>query len=369
MHVATVTQKNPLGLENGRYICEDVTAGQMLANGWASGVTREIDCDDSNFKRFMFTSEADWNGKHILFVRPGGFGDLLFLTPTIREIKKRWPTCKIAVACFDRFRDALANNPDVDAVVKYPVWESMWKAYDAHIWLENIIENNPDALTTHAVDLIAGRVGIELSDKSMRYVVTKDEFKAAVKEFPAKTTERGGFLLSKGQKRVGIQITASGACRQYPHMGEVAQRLWREGHEVFIFGRPGEIKTNEKEGLVNVTALNKSFRESAAIAMTCDVIVGPDSAFVHLAGALGIPCVALYGPFPWTLRTAYAPKTFALQGVGKCAPCFHHHRPGNGEFPVNCPSAQTGKCEVLGSITVERVIREVEKKLERKKAA
>ncbi len=356
MHVATVTEKNPFNLEIGDFVCEDVTAGEMLARGWASrvlpgGADPHVLRSTKGFDR-----DLDWTGRKILFVRPGGFGDLLFLTPTFAEIKRRWPTAEITVACFDRFKSVLEHNPDVDWIIRYPISTLTWAAYDAHVWLEGIIEKNAAALSTHAVDLIANRCGIWLDahSKEMRYYVTDDELQDAREEFP-REPNRG--------HRIGFQMSASGSCRMYPHMMEVAQTLWREGCEIFLFGREGEMKSNEPNGIINLMQRGKSFRQSCAVLSTCDVLVAPDSALTHVAGALGVPCVALYGPFPWTLRTAYAPKTFAIQGVGACSPCFHHgvHGPA---YPAHGPCAKTGRCEVLASIPAERVAREVWKKLE-----
>lgn len=369
MHLVTVTTgKNPLGLAEGEYVAEDVSAGEMLAMGFAK--VRPPDVGEK-----LFDPAKDWNGERILFVRPGGFGDLLFLTPTIAEIKRRWPDARIYVACFARYQPALENDPDVDGFVSYPVPMDEWCEFAAHIWLEGLIEQSPAAEKIHAVNLVAARCGIEFESGShearkMKYFVSAEEAAAAEKEFP-----RGE------QSRIGIQVSASGRCRIYPHILEVAKLLWRDGHEVFLFGAPGEVNTNEPEGLVNLMALNKTFRESCAMLATCDVLVAPDSALVHVAGAMmkrrnpklqeeeeweraPIPAVALYGPFPWQLRTKYAPETFALQGVGVCSPCFHHARPGTTEFPAWGPCAKTGRCEVLAAITPARVVREVAKKLE-----
>jgi len=356
MHIARINeQKNPLKLSPGDYVCEDANAGELLANGWAS----EVSSAHKAQKALEPWRRQDLNGKKLLFVRPGGFGDLLFITPTVRGMKRLWPECQIYVACFENYKSVLENNSDVSGWVKYPILLQEWETFDSIIWLEGIIEKSPEALHAHAVDVIALRCGLELTDKRMKYVVTKEELASAISEFPDKD----------GAHRIGVQMTASALCRMYPHMRQVVQKLWQEGHEVFLFGKPGEIKTNEKEGIVNLTALNKSFRESCAVLMTCDCLVAPDSALTHIAGALNIPCVALYGPFPWNLRTAYSPSTRALQGIGPCAPCFHHAK-GLRFFPENGPCANTGRCEVLASISVDRVIREVEKKLEtRRKAA
>jgi heptosyltransferase-2 len=116
--------------------------------------------------------------------------------------------------------------------------------------------------------------------------------------------------------------------------------------------------------LVNLTQLPEppNFRQSAALLATCDAVVAPDSALCHLAGALNLPTVALYGPFPWALRTAYALRTVALSGHGPCAPCFHHERAGE-VWPEGKPCAKSGRCEVLATIEPERILAKLEKML------
>lgn len=354
MHLIQVIGENPLEIGPGHYLAEDVNAGMMLSEGWCHVLGHGLSALQNQTNR-EFSNELDWNGKKILFVRPGGFGDLLFLTPTFAEIKRRWPDARIYVACFHRYHYALLHNPDVFGFVPYPVPLECWDGFDARVWLENIIEHNLEAQHLPAVDIIAKRVGLEFEDKAMRYFVTEFEQAWAEQEFP-RWPDR--------PIRVGLQMTASGGCRVYPFMSELGKRLWRDsGHEVFLFGKPGDFKSNNPEGLVNLMMMGKTFRESCAVLKTCDVVVAPDSALAHVAGALGVPCVALYGPFPWKLRTAYAPKTFALQGTCPISPCFHHSR-GMQIFPANGPCAQTGRCEALAAIKVERIMREVEKKLE-----
>ncbi len=349
MHLLDVPKRiEEVGIDPGELLAEDVNAGEMLSRGWCKVKEPDARCTPLPIYR-----DGDFNDKRILFERPGGFGDLLFLTPTLRALKERWPDCQIYVACFERFREALQYNPDLYGFIPYPIDVRDWKEFDAHCWLENIIEKNPAAREVHAVDLVAERAGIKITDKRMRYVVTDEELDAALTEFPR----------DQNLKRVGIQMGASGNCRTYTKTGELCNLLWNKGYEVFLIGRPGEVKTNNPSRVVNLMEMGKTFRESCAVVKTCDVIVAPDSAMVHVAGALGIPCIGLYGPFPWKLRTAYAKNTFALQGFCPVSPCFHHARPGTGPFPDFGPCAKTGKCEALDMITPERIWREVEKHL------
>jgi len=347
VHLIEITRDNPLRIAKGEYLVEDVNAGEMLAQGW--GRVRQPDerCD---YKVALW--RKDRNERKILFVRPGGFGDLLFLTPTFAHIKSRWPECEIWLACFKRYHEILLHNPDVDGFIDYPVALSKWQTFDAHVWLENAVENERKL---HAVDVIAQRAGVVLTDKRMRYVVTDDERAVAEKEFPREMP----------MHRIGLQMGGNqgNLLRMYAEMGQVSKMLWRQAHEVFLFGRPGDFKSNEPDGIVNLMQRNKTIRESCAILQTCDVVVAPDSVMAHVAGALDIPCIALYGAFPWQLRTAYAKKTFALQGRCPVSPCFHHVRPGTGLFPEFGPCALTGKCEAMAMISPERVVREVEKRL------
>jgi ADP-heptose:LPS heptosyltransferase len=354
MHLIELRPGTPLKLPAGKYLAENINTGEFMAREWCIAW-----CPDGvEYK--PFGPSQDWNGKSVLFVRPGGYGDLLFLTPCFAEIKRRWPGVKIKVACFDHYFDIYGDNPDVDGLISYPVSVDAWNTFDAQVWLENSIEIGPEGRTKHVVDLYAERLGLEIEDKRMKYFITMDERLTAFNDFPRQLTMFG----TKKKPRVGIQISASGPSRTYPHTKDVAVALWKAGWEVFMFGFPGEVETDSPSGVVNFTKLRGSgatFRESCAALATCDVCVAPDSALCHVAGALGVPTVALYGPFPWKLRTTYAPKTFALNGNGACAPCFWHQR-GGQLFPPHGPCAKTGRCEVLAGIDPDRVVAEVEKR-------
>jgi ADP-heptose:LPS heptosyltransferase len=161
-----------------------------------------------------------------------------------------------------------------------------------------------------------------------------------------------------------VQLAASAPSRTYPRelMMSALSELLRRGHEVYLFGRPNEIQINTPHPrLVNTSADSPSFARSCAVLATCDAVLAPDSALCHVAGALDIPTVAVYAPFSWRARTAYAPSIRALSGHLSCAPCSWHGR--GGAFPPHGPCAKTGRCEALATITPERIVRELEKAL------
>ena len=331
----------------GEYLCENRNAGEFLAHD----ICTLKEATAAHTPR-RFDPAQDWNGRRILFVRPGGFGDLLFLTPIFAEIKRRWPAAAIDVACFAKYTPALQGNPDVARLVPYPVNLSTWGDYDAHFWLQNVIEGNPKAEELHVVDLLAEEAGLTLAGKEMKYCPAPSELASAHRAYPRHV---------EGRPRVGIQVAASTPVRSYPPrlVGAVSAELLKKGWEVYLFGSPGQLLTELP--VVNLTQRTPpvSFRESAALLATCDVCVAPDSALIHLAGAMNLPAVGLYGSFPWKLRTAYAPKTVALTGTLRCAPCFHHPI-GPKMFPETGPCQRSRECDALAAIDPQRVVAKVE---------
>jgi heptosyltransferase-1 len=56
-----------------------------------------------------------------------------------------------------------------------------------------------------------------------------------------------------------------------------------------------------------------SLCELAALARRCRLYVGSDSGPLHLAAAVGAPCIGLYGPWPARSHGPYGPQNVALQ--------------------------------------------------------
>lgn len=322
----------------GTYLMEDVTAASLITLR-AGAIYRSV-------SRHPNSPVA--SGDNVLIIRPGGFGDLLFLTPIIAELHARGAV--VTVCAHPYFHPILDGQPVT--CIPYPILESELAQYAAVWWMENSVEDSRDE--THIVDIFAARIGIELKDKACRYTVTDDERAWA-----------NGQFHRTGHPRVGVQIQASAECRTYParQLMIVCTILAQNGWEVMLFGAPGSIQIDPKAPYVNLTARRLSIRQSAAVLETCDAVIAPDSALCHLAGALNLPTVALYAAFPWQARTRYHPSVYAMHGVAPCAPCFHHAR---GEpWPQGMPCNKAKQCVVLGSIPPEHIVERVERLVKR----
>jgi len=298
----------------------------------------------------QFNENADYNGKKILFVRVGGIGDLILLTPILREIHRRWPTSQIDVVCNPEFGQVLEHLSYVNAIHPYPMTLAVAQGYDCWVFLENVIERG-DGLELHSVDVVAKHIGLTGDfNKVQDYVVTADEA----------TWARVAHPRVPGVRRVCVQASASALNRTYPNkaLQEIVEKMLKDGWEVFMMGRPGEIRMDANANMpptFRVITDGHTFRHRAAVIATSDVVLAPDSSLLHVAGALGVPAVGLFGVFPAKLRVAYNPLTVGINGTGACAPCFHQNRMGK-EFPDNCPSKKQRVCQVLATISVKTII-------------
>jgi ADP-heptose:LPS heptosyltransferase len=309
-----------------------------------------LHCEREEYEISPFT---DWrqsgNVGGVLIVANGAKGDLLFLTPVLRELKTRLEGVNVTLACFP-FHHSMFDGVDLfHKLIAYPVSLDEVAEFDRVVSLENVIEN---AGMTHSTDAFAKKLEVDvITDYQPVYCLTPFE----------RAWAEAGYQKA-GRPRVGLQMAASVANRNYPldHWLQVIKGIIGRGWDVFVFGYPGQYpRLQTSPHLHNLTLDNLDFRQSAAVLSTCDAFCGVDSVWVHMCHALDIPAIGLFGPFPFEARTAKAPKTLAISGHGECAPCFWHIHAGN-QFPPNKPCSRVGKCVVLESIEPTRIIAKID---------
>ncbi len=299
--------------------------------------------------RHCFDPQGNWNRKQVLLIRNGAFGDLIMLTPLLGELKERWSQIHLVVCCGARYREVLTGNSDVSSIIDYPVRSDDILSYDAVVEFEETDVYKRFAHRMNMIDLYGAVAGLEIRKPTPKICIPEVEIAEAAHTMPR----------IAGVKRIGIQAFASNRIRTYPAplLAETIISLLKLGHEVVLFGLiEAEIPPNDRLHILPINESGAGFMARAAMLQTCDLCIAPDSAYSHVAGALGIPAIVCYGPIPSRLRSSYYSSVKAIDGFAPCAPCFHHTR-GGDEFPAYGPCQTTRRCEALAQISPEIIVK------------
>jgi heptosyltransferase II len=127
-----------------------------------------------------------------------------------------------------------------------------------------------------------------------------------------------------------------------------------DGIDVILFGTDAEAQVSEtiKSGLrrppIDLTGKTR-IADLPALLSQCHLFLGNDSGAMHVAAAVGLPLVAVFGPTDPEGTAPVTPRASILQQKPYCSPCFLRH----------CPTDH--RC--MNAVTVELVERAVRTRL------
>jgi heptosyltransferase II len=148
-----------------------------------------------------------------------------------------------------------------------------------------------------------------------------------------KLVEAGVRARSSGAEvnRVAIGAGASygsAKCWLPERFAEVANRLMAESDaEIILFGTAGEtavsnaITARMKQKPIDLTG-KTTIAELPALLSRCQLFIGNDSGAMHVASAVGLPVVAIFGPTDPFGTAPVTPKCTIVQEKPYCSPCF-----------------------------------------------
>ena len=143
---------------------------------------------------------------------------------------------------------------------------------------------------------------------------------------------------------IALHPFAAHHCKTWPEQTwrAVVSQLRQQGIPFIVLGQGPPLLPGAPEDLINSTTL----RETCALLAHCRCLITGDSGPMHLAGAVGTPVVALFGPTTpeWGFYPA-GPHDTVLERPLPCRPCSLHGK-------ANCP--KNGQC--LQDITPEEAI-------------
>lgn len=125
-----------------------------------------------------------------------------------------------------------------------------------------------------------------------------------------------------------------GPAKRWPeeHYATVAKNALEKGWQVYLFGSAKDIpvsaKINELSGGVCQDFAGKtSLTEALDLMSLCDVVVSNDSGLMHVAAALNIKTIALYGSSDPNFTPPLHPDAEIISLNLDCSPCFKRECP------------------------------------------
>ena len=291
----------------------------------------------------------DLNGKKIFMIRHGGGGDILFMSTGIKELKRKFPEATICVAIKEQYIGLIEAEQEIFQIFSLPLELKKWETFDYHLTFEGLVENNLLATQYNAYDLFMMKMGLDIKKVSIENKIPE----ITISEIERKMVEKELGQLKRKNKRVGIQIESSTPIRNYPvhNLYKVAKSLLEDGFDIFFFGSKVQdklISSMIRElGAGSFNASSDDLRKSVILSSFMDFFIAPDSVFIHIAGALRIPLLGLYGPFPSESRMRYFKNSIGIDIQAGCSPCFKH-----SSFP--CSKGSPSPC--LNAISPEIVL-------------
>jgi ADP-heptose:LPS heptosyltransferase len=281
----------------------------------------------------------------------GGIGDLLAMTPGLRALAQTHPDSQVHFASPRQFMPLFSGNDDFLCVdiesatldpARYRAWFDLTDCPAARIE-----SRQAPNVRVHRLDLFARRMGVPAHRLQgpagrPRYLISQAEQVAAEEE--ARSLRRGDRPL------VGLQWQAAESYRDYPHKIELLRLLAARCTVLVFSAHP--LADPRIEG---VCLVSRPLRDAFALAGQCDVLVGPDSSFLHLAAALDKPMVLIAGPVDGALRAKRYPTIVPVVPARSdfpCAPCWRNEN-------INCYLTGRRESVCLRSIAPATVAAEV----------
>lgn len=300
----------------------------------------------------------------ILIVKPSALGDVIQALPVATGLKRHWPQARIDWVINDAYQDLLAGHPAIDRLVLYPRrrWRSplclpeVWRRaralreehYDLVIDLQGLLRSGLMTAATRS----PRRIGLKSAREGARYFYTElvDDYPLAAAERYLCCLEQLGIVPQRYdfqlnptaplpeslQSRAGSYIVLHPYSRwstklwPWRYYQELINRL-PQHHFVMIGEGPwfpidGDNLTDLR-GQLNLSGLMTVLHRSQAVLST-------DSGPAHLAAALDVSTLVLFGATDWHRTKPAGRRVKVLTHDVFCAPCLK--RSCYRDVPMEC---------------------------------
>lgn len=251
---------------------------------------------------------------NILFITNTRIGDAILSSGVLRHLVDSYPRARFTVVCGRLAQSLFAETPRLERIVvlkKRPFdlhWWGLWREVRLTRW--HLIVDLRRSLLSYVLRA-ERRCVIGPADDTVHRVVHMSSVLALERPaapyiyVSARHAEAARGLIPDGAPVLAIAPVAAAAEKTWPaeRFAELVHLLRKgpcAGWRVALFGGPGdeerarELASAVPEGL-RIFAQPDLLTVAAALAR-CAAFVGNDSGLSHLAAAMNIPSLALFGP-------------------------------------------------------------------------
>lgn len=279
----------------------------------------------------------------ILVVHLAGLGDMVLATPALNALRKLYPEAKIYLMTNSRSKDIVKGMNDIiDEIIvidsftdlllnisrlrslKFDIVINLYRLYSpkgslkmfllfsllgGKIWVGRntefrgsfyrlgVTEFLPDSKheVEHKLDIIRA-LGLRIDDVVFRVGYDKED-----ERFVEGELKKEGF--SETDKLIGVNFATFNPARNWDssRYAELAALFYKEmGIKVIFCAREADrglfLEIKKRSGVPVVDFVGRlTVRQLAAFINHCSVFISPDSGPMHIAAALGVPLVAIFG--------------------------------------------------------------------------
>lgn len=327
--------------------------------------------------------------QRVLLIRLSALGDILLMTPLLNLLRATWPQAQIDVLVKAEYRDLLREHPGITRLLTFDSRQPLLRA------LRSLRTDPYDlALDLHCTPrsqlLLRGlrarrkltynkrvlrrallvRLGWntlqrmtpvpELYAASLRRLGLMGRLGAPAMYLDAESTEAMQAHIARSlpdapdQPLLAVAPGARWPTKRWPvaRFAAVAQELAREKQAaVVILGGPDEVDLARAiHDKLDVPVVNGagalSLMHSAALLSRCRLLVSNDSGLMHMATALKVPVVAIFGPT--VQEFGFYPFQARAEVVSEPLPC----RPCSTKGSLRCPRGHHACMQDISSARV-----------------
>ncbi|HKR07411.1 MAG TPA: glycosyltransferase family 9 protein [Bacteroidia bacterium] len=313
--------------------------------------------------------------KKILVIRLDEIGDMITTLPVFDHLKKKFPNAEITVWCLPLTAQLLKYNTAIHKVVfnknelteKYDLvvdlrgdFKTMWYALThlPKIRLDRgtvrfrnkfLMKQHPHEVYTNlqvlqpVIGKIDGQVSIELP-------FGKENENAAV-QFLEKNSIRKFAILHSGARKLLRRLPGEKFASTAKYLKE------KYNLDIVFVGTDDELgdikKIQEQINFPTYVFNGYSLLDFAALSSKASVMIGNESGPMHLAAAVNIPVIGLFGPGEPHVFAPYGKKTTFIHHKLECNPCDQIHCV-HPEFPCMYRITAEEIIEKLSELPIEK---------------